>query len=142
MADKKRIGAGTILEISDMAGTPVWQAVPEVRRIDPITQTKPFVDATALSSTGREFVSGIAEGDEFNVESYLIMDNAVQATIRGLFASGNNNDFRITPAGQSKRIAFNGIITQLVEGPFELETTMPFTFRIKVSGGVTNPTVP
>lgn len=142
MADRKAIGAGTTIEVSDMAVTPVFAAISDVVRIDPIVQTKPLVDATSLSSTAREQVPGLSDGQEFNVECFLRMDATTRATLMAFFAGGVAKDMRIHPNGQSKRKTFSAICTQSSEGPFEIDTVMRHSFRFKISGPVAEEAAP
>lgn len=141
MVDKTAIGAGSQLQLGDGAeGTESFTRIARIIRIDPITETKPTVDATTLDSTAREYVGGLKDGDEFNVEAQLIMDEATHGDTSGIahvFTQDAPRNFRLIPNGQSKRLEFAAIVTQRGYGPFEVDSLMRFTFRMKISGPVT-----
>lgn len=141
MADKTAIGAGSQLQLGDgAAGTEAFTRIAKIIRIDPITETSPTVDSTTLDSAAREYVGGLADGDEFNVEAQLLMDEATHGETSGVakaFADKTPRNFRLIPNGQSKQLQFAAIVTQRGYGPFEVDSLMRFTFRMKISGAVT-----
>jgi hypothetical protein len=139
MPDQINIGAGSILKLGDGAATEVFTAIAKVRRIDPITQTKPLVETTNLDSTGREYIGGLADGDEFSVEANLLMDAVTHGEESGMdkvYLSGQAATFQLVPNGQSKMLVFSAICTQRSFGPFEADSVMVHTWCLKISGDV------
>ena len=140
MADKKEIGAGTILKLGDGEATEVFTAVAKIRSIDPITETKPLVDVTDLESVAREYIGGLKDGDEFGITAALLMDSTTHGETDGLdsvFLSSQASNFEILPNSQSKKIKFAAICTQRGFGGFDAEGLMQHTWRMKITGGVT-----
>lgn len=146
MSDSVRIGAGSLLKLGDAATpTEAFTTVAKIMEIDPITQTKPLVDVTNLESTGREYIGGLADGDEFNVAAQLIMDQATHGEAAGVdkvFLDGLPRNFELFPNGQSKKIKFAAICTQRGFGGFTPDGVMRHTWRMKISGPVTLAAVP
>jgi predicted secreted protein len=140
MPDKKQIGAGSVLKLGDGAVTEAFTSVAKIRSIDPITQTKPLVDVTDLDSTGREYIGGLADGDEFGVTASLLMDEVTHGEASGLdkvFLDGQARNFELIPNAQSKKLKFAAICTQRGFGGFDADGVMMHTWRMKISGGVT-----
>lgn len=141
MPDKAAIGAGSIFKIGDGATpTEAFTAVGKVIRIDAITQTNPLVDATTLDSTAKEFLGGLAEGDEFGLEAQLRMDDATHGETSGMdkaFLDKTARNFELVPNGQSKKLKFAAIVTQRAYGPYEVEGVMRHNWRLKLSGPIT-----
>lgn len=139
MADKPAIGAGTQLQMGDGAEVEAFTRIAKIIRIDPLTEENPNVDATTLDSEAREYVGGLADGAEFNVEAQLLLDEVTHGDVSGVaavFKSKQPRNFRLIPNGQSKRLQFAAIVNQRGYGPFEVDSLMRFTFRMKISGPI------
>lgn len=140
MPDQKRVGAGTILKIGDgVTPTEGFTAVAKIRRIGEISEESPLVDATDLESTGREYIGGLQDGAEFDIEASLLMDNTSHVALDTAFATKLPVNFELLPNQQSKKLKFAALVRSRLFGPFEVEGIMTHRWRMKVSGGVTTP---
>lgn len=137
MADKTLIGAGSQLKMGDGADPEVFAKIAKIIRIDPITQTRATVDATTLDSTAREYTGALPDGDEFNVEAQFIGDELTHASVLTAFNANAIKNFELVPNGQSKKLVFSALVTQIGHGPFEIDSTMRMNFRLKITGAVT-----
>lgn len=146
MPDQIQIGAGSVLKLGDgVTPTEGFTAIAKVRRIDPITQTKPLVEVTNLDSTGREYIAGLADGDEFTIEANLLMDAVTHGEASGLdkvFRDGQPASFQLIPNKQSKMLVFKATCSQRSFGPFEADSVMVHSWRMKISGDVALENVP
>jgi hypothetical protein len=138
MPDQKRVGAGTILKLGDAATpTEVFTAIAKIRRIGELSEESPLVDATDLESTGREYIGGLADGSEFDVEAALLMDSATHTALDAAFTSKIAVNFELLPNQQSKKIKFAALVRSRLFGPFEPEGIITHRWRMKISGAVT-----
>lgn len=145
MPDKPSIGAGSVLKIGDGATpTEAFTAVAKIMGIDPITQTTPLVDSTTLDSLAKEYIGGLADGDEFGVRAQLLMDDASHGEAAGMdkaFLSKQPTSFTLAFNGQSKGLKFKALCTQRGFGGVTPDGIMEHTWRMKISGAVTVATI-
>jgi hypothetical protein len=128
------------LKLGDGATTEVFTAIAKIRRIGEISEESPLVDATTLESTGREYVGGLQDGSEFDVEANLLMDAVTHGESTGLdkaFLDKQPRNFELIPNNQSKKLKFAALVRSRLFGPFEAEGIMTHRWRMKVSGAVT-----
>lgn len=140
MPDSPRVGAGSILKLGDGASTEVFTAVSKVRSIDALSEESPLVDSTNLDSTGREYIGGLQDGAEFNVEGTMLMDNATHGETSGMDKAFKDKlavNFELLPNQQSKKFKFAALVRSRRFGPFTPEGLMTHSWTLKISGGIT-----
>lgn len=141
MPDKPSIGAGSILKLGDGATpTEAFTAVAKILGIDPITQTTPLVESTTLDSAAKEYIGGLADGDEFGVRAQMLMDEVTHGEASGMdkaFLTKQPVNFQLKFNGQSKGLKFAALCTQRGFGGVTPEGLMEHTWRMKISGAVT-----
>lgn len=145
MPDKPSIGAGSVLKLGDgTTPTEAFTAVAKIMGIDPITQTTPLVESTTLDSLAKEYIGGLADGDEFGVRAQLLMDEASHGETAGMdkaFLSKQPVSFQLKFNGQSKGLSFKALCTQRGFGGVTPDGIMEHTWRMKISGAVTVATI-
>lgn len=93
---KKRIGSGYVLAYSS-SGTQVgpWVPVTNAKMTSEIAQQRQEIDATPLSATSKEYIPGLAEGQNINVEMFYVNDDASQNALKALYDEGTDIWFRL-----------------------------------------------
>lgn len=102
-------GYGTLIELSDGGGTPVWTPIAEVVSITPNAKTRKIIEATHLSSPDgvREFIGGLVDNGEVDMVIHLI---PTDATVADLISNSQNTNG--VAAFRSWRIVFPDFVTQ------------------------------
>lgn len=133
---------GMSFKYVDTANSPNARAIPEVLSCSGLGQTNPLVDATSFDSSAREYIAGLADGQEITMECIYLPDNAVQAAMRTAIAARQTKALRVvatyTESSPNAIETFNFSVVMLgwVMGPsFEDKNTVTFTF--KISGAIT-----
>lgn len=139
MPDIVGIASGTLVKLGDTAGT-VFTNIGELLRLGDISQERPLVDATRLAAVTREYVAGLKEGAEVELEMRMKMDDAQQDATTGLqsvYNSGASRLFQVKWPNQAMGIEFGAIVIATVfagNAPGEL---LRRTFRLKMVTDVT-----
>jgi hypothetical protein len=141
MPDQPRIGAGSQLRLGDGATpTEAFTKVAKIVEIDPITETSPLVDATTLDDTTRQFIGGLAEGDEFGIRAQFIGDEVTHGETSGMdkvFIDKVPRNFELQFNGQSKKLKFRALCTQRGFGGVSADGIPEHTWRMKLTSAVT-----
>ena len=114
MPNSKRVGAGTILKIGDgVTPTEGFTAIAKIRRIGEISEEAPLVDATDLESSGREYIGGLPDGSEFDVEAALLMDSTNSPVARRRVCQQAGRELRASaePAEQEDQVCRPGAVS-------------------------------
>lgn len=138
MPDTVGVSAGTVIKMHD--GVSTYTALGEVTGIGDLIFESPQVDATRLSSAFREYVSGVKDTPESQIDFRLKMDDATQDEVTGVnkvFNDGVARLYRIKFPGQVKGLQFTA--TPVAHGwtGLRVNELMGRRFSIKISGAVT-----
>ncbi|CAM5769790.1 hypothetical protein [Bosea minatitlanensis] len=142
MADKVRIGSGSILKMSDGAASPDFITVAEVETIGAITQQRPEVNATPLAASAVRYIGGLKDGQNIEIALFMLTDDPTQDGATGLEKAFNDNEERefvvCPPVGIAKQFRFSGVITQHSVGPFNAGDPMRRNITVRLSSDVTS----
>lgn len=142
MATNAFIGGWT-LKRGDGAGPEVFTTVEEVISLSDVGKTRATEEVTHFSSPAgtKEFISGLAEGDEVSFEcNYLQTGNTVQqaliADIDTSTVTSRNFEVDVTDGTGSQTLSFaSAPVSWKVNPNQEGSNTISFTF--KISGDIT-----
>jgi hypothetical protein len=133
----KRIGSGYVLGYST-SGTNAgpWTALTNAKMASKIAQRKPEIDATPLSATAREYIPGLAEGQEVTIEMFYVEDDATQLAIKANYDAGTDTWFRLRhpAASEATEIVFRLTLLNHEVGEFSAENVITRTFSGRLSG--------
>lgn len=123
-------------------GSPItYSALEEVKSGVAVGETAPLVDVSHFTSTSREYIAGLADGDEFSLECNAVTTSpAVQQTFIAL--KGETRTLRITTTNTrvspnvSKTYTFSAVFLGWSITPAVGEADA-ITFNFKISGGIT-----
>ncbi len=128
------LGKGATLQLSNDASPEVYTTIGEVLRCGPIGSTNPEVDVTNLSSTAREYIAGLPDGNTVDFSVNWIAGNTQQSSLRTKQAAGGNANLKMTWLTSPNTVAtFTIAVLQ-----FELDETTPdVQVTATISGRVT-----
>lgn len=130
------------VELQDTTTSPIsYDELEEVVSGVTVGETAPLVDVTHFQSTSREYISGLADGDEFSLECNAVTASpAVQQAFIAL--KGETRTLRITAT--NTRVSPNVAKTYTFSAVFLGWSLTPnvgeadrLTFNFKISGGIT-----
>jgi len=122
------------------ASPQVLTAIEEVYSVSPVGKSNQLVDVTNFDSPAgtKEFIAGLAEGDEITVEANFIPGATMQTAAMTAVDSGATRKARLTYTGSSpnKTWSFDAVCMSYGVQPSPTErNTIRFTF--KITGSVT-----
>jgi hypothetical protein len=122
------------------SGSPLtYVDVPEVINISGIGAANDLVDATHFGSGGsREYVGGLADGQEVTVECNYVANSVQQEAFITGVALKKTGNFQVIVTGASPNVSFTfaaAYISWSVNPSVDDRDTL--TFTIKISGAVT-----
>jgi len=121
----------------------VYTAVEEVSSLSGLGKTNPLIDATSFDSTAREYIAGLADGQELSVECKRVHTaSSVQDSVVTDVDNGTTRNFQlvITDASVSpnltKTYTFAAVCLSWVVTPSFDDANM-IAFTLKISGAIT-----
>lgn len=122
-------------------GSPVtYTAIEEVFNVSGLGQVNDLVDVTNFDSpTGtREFIGGLADGQEITIEANYVPAGTQQAAMVAAVVAKSNRQFRISYVGVSPNKTWTFACTPISYeyGP-SVDDKNTITFVVKVSGSIT-----
>lgn len=124
----------TKMYVGDLASPTVYTAIKGVLGVPPVLQEAPEIDVTSLDSTSREYIGGLATGDELDIEFNWHRQDPGQVAVAAAKAAGTPYPFKVDfPDGT--RLTFNAIVRSFGPGA-ALDDAMKGQFKLKISGDV------
>jgi hypothetical protein len=130
-----------LVELQSETSPVTYSALEEVTSGVQVGETAPLVDVSHFQSTSREYIAGLADGDEFSLECNAVMTSpAVQQefiALKGLtrVLRVTATDTRTSP-NDSKTYTFSAVFLGWSLAPAVGEADK-LTFNFKISGGIT-----
>jgi hypothetical protein len=126
---------GTKLGIGDGASPEVFSNLPEGTAIPAFGGTVGLIDATSHDTVGfKDYLpQAVAEGEELEVTSNHIPDDADVAKFKAAYTAKTAKNFLITLSDGGKYL-FPGIVLGWKIDPSELDGLVKSSFRIKMTG--------
>lgn len=136
MASIAKNAIGSLLKVGDGGGTEAFTTVPEVSRLTAPNVRFDLNDVTSHDSTGgfREFLPGLADGENSTAETNWVPSNAVHKSLRvDAYAKTKRNFQIVFPDSSDNTIAF---ATYIVGLPPVANAGEPLkaTLTLKVTG--------
>jgi hypothetical protein len=131
---------GMTIEVSEGSPT-AFSVIPEVRSLGGPSGSATILDATDLSSTGKEFKTGLKDEGELSMEIFYRPDNTVHARLRDYFSTSTTGAFRLsfTDTAPTVKWYFSAIVSGFaVSGA--VDTLLTATVTLKITGAITETT--
>lgn len=133
------VGASNVtFSVATTASPASYDALPEVISISGVGQTNELVDATHFDSTAREYIGGLADGEEVTVECNLIQNNTIQERIIADVAARNTVNCKVVFDFASPISSYSFAAAALgwtINPSVDDRQTISFVF--KISGAIT-----
>lgn len=133
---------GTVISWGSTAASPQYNVVPECRSISGLGKTNPLVEVTSFDSSAREYIAGLADGQEITLECNYLPGNTVQNAMITATNSGLNKDMKVVVTDSvhspTRTKTFTFSVTMLswsLTPSYDDVNTM--TFTMKISGDIT-----
>lgn len=132
----------TLKRQQDPSSPAVFTAIPEVFSISGVGQTNALVDVTNFDSAGsREYVGGLADGQEITIECNYVPEHANFAQQSGMISDVTGKvtrGFQLLATGSSPNVLFefSAAVLSYAVGP-SIDDKNTITFTAKISGAIT-----
>lgn len=128
---------GTALKVSDMASPEVYTTIAGVTNVSGPSGSRQVIDKTTLADTARQKDVGIADYGQYTFDLVFDRDEATNATLDTLFASGALNNFQLV-VGDSPNdtYSFSGYVLNLSK-TFNIDDVARASCTIEIAGAVT-----
>jgi len=128
------LGKNATLGLGSGASPQVYTTIAEVLRCGPIGATNPEVDVTNLDSTAKEYIAGLADGNNVEFDVNWVQGNAQQQSLRTSQAAGATVNLRMAWQTSPNTIAqFDLVLLGFEMG----ETTPENQVMASISGRIT-----
>jgi len=132
-----KVADGTLLKIGDAASPEVFTTVPEVTKLSGPAVKFDLLDVTSHDSTGffREFIPGLADGDNVQASINWVPANVVHKGVRVDSYARTKRNFKIIfpPAGSDDTVDVAAYITN-IEPNADIGTVLVASVTMKVTG--------
>lgn len=129
--------SGITVSLGDAASPEVFTAIEEAFDISGLGETKELVEATHFASGGsKEYIAGLADGDEFTISCNKVQGATQQAAMRTAAGATRNFQVAVTDGTTAETYAFAGVILGWGLGP-AIGDRNTIEFTVKISGGIT-----
>ena len=136
MSVNAQLARGTKISISDMAATPVFTQIKEVKGISPAGASVSKIDVTDLDSDAMEYVAGLPDNGTLTFQINVLESDPGQAAALAAFLASENVDFKIETSAKTR--TFNGTITKWPTIPdASVNGVQTGSAEIQVNGAVT-----
>jgi len=130
---------GLTFKMSDSASPEDYSVVEEAKSVSGLGKTNPLIDTTSFDSTSREYIAGLADGQEISVECVRVHTASnIQDTVITAIDSGLTKNFQLTltDGTTSKTYTFAAVcLSWAITPSFDDATMVSFTF--KITGDIT-----
>lgn len=130
---------GVTFQLSDGASPEVYSTIQEVKSLSGLGKTNPLIDTTSFDSTAREYIAGLADGQEITVECVRTHASPnVQDAFIAIIDSQTTRNFKLTLTDGTTAIVytFAGVPLSWAITPSFDDAAM-ISFTLKISGTIT-----
>ena len=119
-----------------------YVTLPEGSEISGFGESTPLVDVTHYQSTSREYIGGLADGDEFSITSNRVhaspdYQNQMMVTLKGLTRGMRITETDTSVSPNTVRIySFDVVILGWTQNA-PVGDKVSITFNFKITGGIT-----
>jgi predicted secreted protein len=129
---------GCSIALGDGASPEVFTALDEVIGISGPSESRPFIDVTALDDTSRAYIGGIEDHGELSINCHWDPDDTLgQVSARTRFTSQTENNWRILYTDSPVSTHTFGAIVVSWETDIAMDDSVKITIGLKISGAIT-----
>lgn len=131
------LGSGATLGLGSGASPQVYTTIAEVLRCGPIGSTNPEVDVTNLDSTAKEYIAGLADGNNVEFEMNWVAGNTQQESLRTSQAAGETVNLRMVwPTSPETTAQFDLVLLEFSMGETTPEAQVTASVSGRISGAI------
>ncbi len=131
------LGKNATLQLGSGASPQVYTTIAEVLRCGPIGSTNPEVDVTNLDSTAKEYIAGLADGNNVEFDVNYIAGNTQQDSLRTSQASGSTVNLRMVwQTSPNTNAQFDLVLLGFQMGETSAEAQVSATISGRISGSI------
>ena len=131
------LGKNATLQLGSGASPQVYTTIAEVMRCGPIGSTNPEVDVTNLDSTAKEYIAGLADGNNVEFDVNFISGNTQQESLRTSQAAGSTVNLRMVwMTSPNTNAQFDLVLLGFQMGETSAETQVSATVSGRISGSI------
>ena len=131
------LGKNATLQLGSGASPQVYTTIAEVLRCGPIGSTNPEVDVTNLDSTAKEYIAGLADGNNVEFDVNFIAGNTEQESLRTSQAAGSTVNLRMVwQTSPNTNAQFDLVLAGFQMGETSAETQVSATVSGRISGSI------
>jgi len=124
--------------MSNGASPEVYSTSSEVKSLSGLGSTNPLIDVTSFDSTAREYIAGLADGQEISVECVRVHSSpSTQDALIAIVNSKTTRNFQLTLTDGTTAIiyTFAGVPLSWAITPSFDDASM-ISFTLKISGSI------
>ena len=131
------LGKNATLQLGSGASPQVYTTIAEVLRCGPIGSTNPEVDVTNLDSTAKEYIAGLADGNNVEFDVNYIAGNTEQDSLRTSQAAGSTVNLRMVwQTSPNTNAQFDLVLLGFQMGETSAEAQVSATISGRISGAI------
>lgn len=126
--------AGSKIGFGDGASTEVFNNIIGITTLSTPESTKSTIDTTTLTSTSKEYITGLADNGTLSLEGFWTESDPYHIELRDAYVAGGEHNFLITVVGGTA-VEFAASIESFVINA-EPDNAVTFSLGLKVSGEI------
>lgn len=130
---------GLTFQMSDGASPEVYSTIQETKSLSGLGKTNPLIDVTSFDSAAREYIAGLADGQEISIECVRTHASPnIQDALIAIVDSKTTRNFKLTLTDGTTPIVytFAGVPLSWAIAPSFDDAAM-ISFTLKISGDIT-----
>ena len=130
------LGSLAQFKLGDGASPIVYTKVAEVLRVGEIGSTAPEVSVTNLDSTSQEYIGGLVDGNQFEIEMNHLVGNTEQELLRD--GVGVTKVIQMTwNDSPNTNASFSAVVLDFSRGETTPEVQLKSTCSFRITGDIT-----
>lgn len=131
------LGKNATLGLGSGASPQVYTTIAEVLRCGSIGSSNPEVDVTNLDSTAKEYIAGLADGNNVDFEVNWISGNTEQASLRTSQAAGSTVNMQMVwQTSPNTTAQFDLVLLGFEMGETTPESQVSASISGRISGSI------
>jgi hypothetical protein len=131
------LGKGATLGLGDGASPQVYTTIAEVMRCGAIGASNPEVDVSNLDSTAKEYIAGLADGNNVEFDMNWVQGNTEQQSLRTSAAAGATVNLRMAwQTSPNTTAQFDFVLLTFEMSETTVESQVSATVSGRISGAI------
>lgn len=141
MSSSASLTNGVLFQRETVASGGTFATIAEITNVGEISAESPLVDVSSYDSLAREYLGGLPDGAEFDIEFNFIMGSSGQVGLRTNQTAGTPWNFKVQlndfPSGTDSTISFAAVVRKFGVTFGTVDNPIRGSATLKVSGAIT-----